>query len=188
MTRGKSKIPQQSEIRERKTWAGQHRSPHKAVYWCNLCTSWELQTSTELYCLVGAGQTNCLKLTQASLISVCPKARNLCYKHWYWHWKKSPGWLSEDKLRARSGTDDVKTCAREWEKTPFPRCNSTWCHLLLLYSWKQWFQDSSITKIATLEWGEVWDTRPGILPEKRTARTGSCCPGHSRPGRNWLTW
>lgn len=39
----KSKIPQQSEIRDRKRWSGQHRCPHKAVYWSNLCTLCELQ-------------------------------------------------------------------------------------------------------------------------------------------------
>lgn len=41
------------------------------------------RTSTELCCLGGAGQTNSLKLTRVSLISACPKAQNLCYKHWY---------------------------------------------------------------------------------------------------------
>lgn len=41
------------------------------------------RSSTELHCLVGAGQTNTLKLTQASLISVCQKVHNLCHKHWY---------------------------------------------------------------------------------------------------------
>jgi len=43
------------------------------------------RSSTGFYCLAGAGQTNCLKLTQASLISDCPEVPNLCHKHLYEH-------------------------------------------------------------------------------------------------------
>lgn len=45
---------------------------------------------------------------------------------------------------------------------------------------------TAVTKIATLEWGEIQGTKPGILPEEITARAGSCLPGQSPPRRNRL--